>query len=166
MGRKSVKDKKNRYFELREEQGLSREQACELLNCLSVSRLSKIEYGEALPYPEEIDAMANIYKAPSLRNYYCSNDCPLGQSYVPKVEAKNLPTVTLEILALLNRLTLEKERLIEIMVDGDISKDETEDFKAIQSDLKKMSLTIDSMQAWIEDKVAEGLLSEELIEEN
>lgn len=163
MGRKSVKEDKNKYFALREEQGLSREQACDLLNCVSVSRLSKIEYGEALPYPEEIFAMANAYKDPSLCNFYCSNDCPLGQKYVPQVEVKELPVVTLEILALLNRLVKEKERLIEITVDGNISEDEIADFLTIREDLAKMSLTIDSLQMWIDNKIAEGIIRDDLI---
>lgn len=164
MGRKSVKEDKNIYFTLREEQGLSREQACEMLSCISVSRLSKIEYGEALPYPEEIYAMANAYKAPSLCNFFCSNDCPLGQAYVPQVEVKELPTVTLEILSILNRLEQQKNRLIEITADGKISEDEFADFRTIRSDLDKMSLTIDSMQMWIQNKIADGEISKEFIE--
>lgn len=163
MGRKSVKEDKNIYFTLREDLGLSRDQASEQLGCISVSRLSKIEYGEVIPYPEEIHAMAQTYKAPSLCNYFCANDCPLGQVYVPQVEVKELPTVTLEILAILNRLTQEKERLIEITVDGTISEDEFEDFRAIRSDLEKMSLTIDSMQMWIDNKIAEGAIDGHLL---
>ncbi len=162
MGRRSIRTDKNIYFTLREELGLSREQACEALKCISASRLSKIEYGETIPYPEEISAMANVYRAPRLCNYYCANDCPLGQEYVPQVEVKELPVITLEMLAILNRLTKEKERLIEITADGEISEDEIKDFKTIKSDLEKMSLTIDSMQMWISNKIAEGKVSEEL----
>ena len=161
MGRKSTKDDKNAYFTLRENLGLSRDQASEAL-CISVSRLAKIEYGDTIPYPEEVGAMALAYKAPSLCNYYCANDCPLGQEYVPQVEVKDLPIITLEMLAILNRLAREKERLIEITVDGEISPDEIADFKQIRSDLEKMSLTIDSMQMWISNKIAEGSVSKEL----
>ena len=46
--------------------------------------------------------------------------------------------------------------------DGEISEDEIKDFKTIKSDLEKMSLTIDSMQMWISNKIAEGKVSEEL----
>ncbi len=162
MGRKSTKNDKNIYFSLREEMGLSREQASEALKCISVSRLSKIEYGDTIPYPEEINAMANVYRAPSLCNYYCANDCPLGQEYVPQVEVKELPIITLEMLAILNKLAKEKDRLIEITVDGQISSDEIADFKKIRSDLEKMSMTIDSMQMWISNKIAEGKISKEL----
>lgn len=162
MGRKSVKEDKNKYFTLREAQGLSREQAQDVLN-ISASRFAVIEYGKALPHPDEISAMAKTYKEPGLCNYYCANECPLGQMYVPQVEVKELPTVTLEILAILNRLVQEKERLIEITVDGAISEDEYEDFRSIRADLEKMSLTIDSMQLWIDNKIAEGEISEDFM---
>ena len=43
MGRKSVKENKNRYQEIREELNLTREQASELLEFVSADRLEKIE---------------------------------------------------------------------------------------------------------------------------
>ena len=100
--------------------------------------------------------MANAYKVPSLCNYYCANDCPLGQAYVPQVQVKELPIITLEMLAILNRLVKEKDRLIEITVDGRISPDEIADFKRIRSELEKMSMTIDSMQLWLDNTIAAG----------
>lgn len=162
MGQKSTRPDKNIYFTTREDLGLSRERACEALECISISRLTKIEFGDTIPYPEEVNAMAKVYREPSLCNYYCANDCPLGQEYVPQVEVKDLPIITLEMLAILNKLTKEKDRLIEITVDGKIEADEIEDFKRIRSDLEKMSLTIDSMQMWISNKIAEGEVSQEL----
>lgn len=156
MGRRSVKEDKNIYQSTRESLGLSRERASELLQSVSESRLFRIENGEAIPYPEEIYAMANAYKVPSLCNYYCANDCPLGQAYVPQVQVKELPIITLEMLAILNRLVKEKDRLIEITVDGRISPDEIADFKRIRSELEKMSMTIDSMQLWLDNTIAAG----------
>ena len=100
--------------------------------------------------------MADAYKKPSLLNYYCSNDCPIGQVYVPRVEVKDLPTVTLEILALLNKLEEEKSRLIEISADGKISDDERGDFLKIKDQLEQMSLAADSLKAWVDEKLAEG----------
>ena len=165
MGRKSIKEDKNIYFSLREAQGMSREQASEELICVSTGRLAKIEYGEVLPYPEEVAAMANTYKYPGLCNYYCANDCPLGQMYVPQVEVKDLPVITLEMLALLNKLNKEKERLIEITVDGEIGDDEIKDFKSIRADLEKMSMAIDSMQLWIDNMIAEGKIERGIMED-
>ena len=154
MGRRSTKEDKNIYQVTREELSLSRERASELLKCVSVSRLFRIEEGETIPYPEEVYAMANMYKAPNLCNYYCANDCPLGQAYVPQVQVKELPIITLEMLAILNRLVKEKDRLVEITVDGKIDPGEIADFKRIRSELEKMSMTIDSMQLWLDNTIA------------
>ena len=135
---------------------MSRAKACELLQSVSDSRLFKIENDETIPYPEEVFAMANAYKAPSLCNYYCANDCPLGQAYVPQVQVKELPIITLEMLAILNRLVKEKDRLVEITVDGKIDSTELSDFKRIRSELEKMSMTIDSLQLWLDNMIASG----------
>ena len=156
MPRKSVKQDKNVYQLLREAKGYSRARACELLSCISESRLVRIESGEAAPYPEEIITMSEVYIEPNLPNIYCANDCPLGQSYVKQVEVKELPIITLEMLNLLNRLTTQKERLIEITFDGEVSSDEMKDFMRIKRDLEKMSMTIDSMQLWLDNKIANG----------
>ena len=164
MGRKSIKEDKNIYHRLRELRGYSRAKASELLQCISDSRLVRIESGDTVPYPEEIITMAEIYCEPNLPNIYCANDCPLGQAYVSQVEAKDLPVITLEVLNLLTRLTREKDRLIEITVDGEITPDEMKDFKTIKSDLEKMSMAIDSMQLWLDNKIAAGEISKDALE--
>jgi len=163
MGRRSVKEYKNVYQNTRENLNLSRAQACENMECISESRLYKVERGDTIPYPEEILAMADAYKTPGLCNYYCANDCPLGQAYVPEVEVKELPVITLEMLAILNRLVKEKDRLIEITYDGSIDADEIKDFKRIRSELEKMSMTIDSLQLWIDNMIASGKIDEDAL---
>ena len=60
--------------------------------------------------------MAAKYRRPSLCNYYCSNQCPIGQAYVPEIEMKELSAIVLEMLASLNCVNREKERLIEKIV--------------------------------------------------
>ena len=60
------------------------------------------------------------------------------------------------MLAILNRLVKEKDLLIEITVDGIIDPDEIADFKRIRSELEKMSMTIDSMQLWLDNTIASG----------
>lgn len=159
MGRRSVRENKNMYQQLREERGYSRAKASEELKCISEGRLVRIESDEAVPYPEEIITMAEVYGEPNLPNLYCANDCPLGQAYVSQVEAKDLPVITLEMLNLLNRLTKQKDRLIEITVDGEITPDEIKDFTRIKKDLEEMSMAIDSMQLWIDNMIADGRIS-------
>ena len=160
MGRKSTKENKNIYQISREEIGLTREAAAESLEFISSDRIEKIESEKSLPHPEEILAMADCYKNPALCNYYCSHECPIGQEYVPEVTFKELSQITLEMLASLNSLEKEKNRLIEITVDGIISEDEKKDFEKIQAQLAQISMTIDSLELWVQKAIADGRISE------
>ena len=108
MGRSSTKENKNIYQQSRENAALTREAAAEQMEFLSESKIEKIEYEKTAPHPEEVLAMAKCYKDPSLCNYYCSHECPIGQEYVPEVKIKELSQITLEMLASLNALEQEK----------------------------------------------------------
>ena len=164
MGRKSTKENKNIYQTSREELGYTRAEAAEKLGFISADRIEKIESEKTLPHPEEILAMADCYKAPSLCNYFCSHECPIGQEYVPEIKAKELSRITLEMLAALNNLAKRKERLVEITVDGEITEDEISDFVVIQEELDKMSLIIDSLNLWVSNTIAAGKLDKDLIQ--
>lgn len=65
------------------------------------------------------------------------------------------------MLATLNKLTKEKERLIEITVDGELTEDEIPDFLKIKEELEKMSLAIDSLNLWIDNTIVSGKISKE-----
>ena len=163
MGRKSTKEIKNIYQISRENMEYSREAAAEKLGFISSDRIEKIENERTLPHPEEVLAMADCYKNPSLCNYFCSHECPIGIEYVPEIKAKELFQITLEMLATLNKLTQEKDRLIEITVDGEISEDELPDFLKIKDELSKMSLAIDSLNLWLDHTIASGKIDQSLI---
>lgn len=87
MPKVSNKENKNIYFRRREELGLTRDQASELLESIPPERIEKIENERVEAHPEEILVMADKYKAPELCNYYCSNQCAIGRQYVPEVNA-------------------------------------------------------------------------------
>ena len=141
----------------------SRETAAEKLGFISSDRIEKIENEKSLPHPEEILAMADCYKNPSLCNYFCSHECPIGIKYVPEIQTKELSQITLEMLATLNILTREKDRLIEITVDGKLSEDEMPDFLKIKGELEKMALAIDSLNLWLDHTIASGKIEQDLI---
>lgn len=159
MGKKSIKENKNIYQIAREELELTREKASELMVFVSPDRIEKIESEKSLPHPDEIIVMAEAYKKPELCNYFCSHECPIGQKYVPEVSVKDLSQIVLEILASLNSVEKEKNRLIEITADGEISKDELEDFKKISEQLDSISLSVDSLKLWVEKTIANGQFS-------
>lgn len=158
MGRKSTRENKNAYQISRESQNLTRDAAAELLDFISADRIEKIESEKSVPHPEEILAMAECYKNPSLCNYYCSHECPIGQEFVPEVQVKDLAQITVEMMVSLNKLAKEKDRLLEITVDGQITEDEMSDFAKIEGELDEMSMTIDSLKLWVSNSVAAGKL--------
>ena len=164
MGRKSIKENKNIYQISRENMEYSRALASEKLQYISADRIEKIESEKTLPHPDEVLAMAECYKNPSLCNYYCSHECPIGKEYVPEVKTKELSQITLEMLAKLNKLTSKKDRFIEMTVDGEISPDEMPDFLALQEDLEKMSIIIDSLNLWVSNSIATGKIDKNLLQ--
>ena len=161
MPKVSNKKNKNVYFRKREELKLTREQASELLESIPPERIEKIENERVEPHPEEILIMAEKYKSPEMCNYYCSNQCPIGQAYVPEIEMKELSAIVLEMLASLNCVSREKERLIEITADGKIEGDEIDDFIRIQEELEKISITVETLQLWAEKMLANGIIDPE-----
>ncbi len=156
MGRASVKQNKTRYQLAREDLGLSREKASDLLETISPERIEKIESQRCLPYPEEVLTMAQKYRRPVLCNYYCSHQCPIGKEYVPEVQIKELSAIVLEMLASLNSVDKKKDRLIEITADGKIDGEEIEDFIAIQQELERISVTVETLQLWVEKMLLSG----------
>lgn len=159
MGRASTKENKNIYFTTRESLGItSRAAASELLEWIEESRVEKIENDKVLPHPEEVLQMADKYKAPSLCNHYCSNECPIGREYVPEIKIKDLSQIILEMLASLNSIGKTKDRLVEIAADGIIDKEELEDFINIQNELERISMTVEALQLWAEKMLATGVI--------
>ena len=165
MARVSSKKDKNIYQQTREKLELSREGASELLEWISPERIERIENEKSNPNPDEVLQMADKYKLPRLCNYYCSNQCPIGQEYVPEIKTKELSQIILEMLASLNSMNKKRERLIEITADGTISGDEIEDFIYIQEELERISVTVETLQLWSERMLANGIIDEEKYKE-
>ena len=164
MGKKSTKENKNIYQIYREEMEYTREQASNIMEYITADRIQKIENEKSLAHPDEIILMASCYKSPDLCNYYCSHECPIGKHYVPEVKMKELSQITLEMLASLNSLEKEKNRLIEITADGRITEDEFHDFNMIRDQLNKISHSVNSLQLWLEKTIADGNLDKSILD--
>ena len=158
MARKSTKENKNVYQRTREALGLTREEASGLLVTMSPERIEKIENERSMPHPDEVLLMSDQYQQPSLCNHYCANQCPIGQQYVPEIKVKDLSQIVLETIASLNAMQRQKERLIEITVDGKISGDELADFVQIQEELEKISIAVETLQLWSERMLDTGTI--------
>ena len=146
-----MKDK-NIYRESREAAGFTREAASERLVFISEDRLERIENEKSAPHPDEILAMAEQYRNPKLCNYYCSKECPIGIGKVPEINIKDFSQITLEMLSTINALSSQKDLLIDIAADGNISKEEMDSFTSIKDNLDKMALSIESLRLWMEQQ--------------
>ena len=162
MGRISVKKNKTLFQLYREELGLTRERASELMEGMTASRIEKIENGQE-PTPYDIIQMADCYKKPDLCNFYCSHKCAIGEKYVPEVEVTGLPNIILETIASLNEITPYTGQLIQIARDGKISDEEIPAFAFISKKLDEISLAIDALNLWIDKTASENHLNAELL---
>ncbi len=161
MGRRSTKENKNKYFQCREEAGLTRSQASEAMGFIPESRIEKIEYEKAIVHPEDVIAMASAYKKPELCNYYCTHECQIGQRYVPEIKVSSLAEISLGILSSLTSIDDLKKNLIEIAADNQITEDEIPTLNNIKTTLEQISITSDSLKLWINNAIAEGHLDGE-----
>lgn len=165
MERKPAKENKSIYRALREEAGMTREEASEAMGFVSDSRIEKYESRKSPVQPEEVLAMAKAYNRPGLCNYYCSHECPIGQEYVPEVKVKDLAQIVLQTLATMNSLEKAKDRFIEITADGQILEDELDDFVRIEDGIKNIGLAADSLSLWMENTIATEKIDREKLEE-
>lgn len=156
MGRKSTKENKSVWQVTRENLGLTREKAAELVPGFSPERIEKIENGRTQIQPEDVVLLAESYKSPALRNYFCSQECPLGRERVLPTESKDLAQIAVETLNAVNRLNKKRDRLLEIVEDGAVNVDEYEDFNEIKSTLDKIALCVSHLQLWMEEQIVAG----------
>ena len=163
MGRQSTRENKNIYQLAREEKGLTREKAADLMPGFSAARIEKIEYESQDPTPYDIVQMADCYGRPDLCNYYCSHKCAIGDRYVPEIEISDLSGIILETLAGLNDIDELTSRLIQIGRDGKITDDEIEDFALISLKLDNISLAIDSLNLWVDKTASEQKINLDLL---
>lgn len=153
------------YKEIRKEHFLTREAVCDeamtLSSPLSPERLERIENGKFAILPEEVLLLSKIYGEPMLCNHYCSKECPIGEKYVPEIKMKDLAQIVLEMLSSLNTVKNRQERLIEITANGVIADDEIQDFVKIQNDLERISVTVETLQLWVEQMLADKKINPE-----
>lgn len=160
MGRRSTKENKTIYQTTREELGLTREKAAEMIPGFSPERIEKIENGRIQIQPDDVMLLAEYYKAPFLCNYYCANECPIGQVHALRPEPKELAQIAVETLNALNRMNRSKDRLLEIVEDGQVRSDEYEDFVEIKEVLDRIALSVANLQLWVNEQIAAGKLNE------
>lgn len=115
---------------------------------MSEDKIANIESGKTIPRPEDVYELSIAYGDPFLCNKYCSTVCKIGQNVTPTIEIKELPQLTVSILASLNSISSETNRILEIAEDGVVSEDELKDFQTILKKLDKIELSITALKLW------------------
>lgn len=125
----------------------SREGAAELLG-YSVSAVSGWELGSDRPSSEAVSAMANLYHAPELRNYYCRS-CPLGVN-VPEIQTYEIDRIAVMVLYVINKLYQSKDCFLEIIADGNITDADKPILAKIIKNLDEMTQLTINLKYWAE----------------
>lgn len=160
MGSSPTKAANNMYCKCRLEAAKyndklnSREGAAEMLG-LSPSTLASYELGLTKVVPvESIMLMSDVYNAPELKPWYCTNVCPLGED-MPKLELEELDRITIKTLATLQHISEVRDDLLDITADGVISPDEKPKLDNIIETLKRVTEVAQSLRIWAEKNIKE-----------
>lgn len=148
MGRDARKAFENQCFKCRknaakhDERLFSREGAAELLG-VSVSSLAEYETGATKVIPvDRIVLMAELYNAPELKVWYCTEECPIGRTIpmLPSYQFTSVERTTLQLLKMLRQDQIENvtDTLVDIAADGVITVDERVDLTEIMEYLDKL----------------------------
>lgn len=156
MGRRSIKENKSVYMLTRESCELTREEASDLIGCITPSRLEKLENARTTVQPEDVVLMARAYKEPGLCNYYCTHECAIGKRNVNEISEKELPQIAIEMVNGISRLNSKKDVILQLAEDGTITADEYKDFEDLNGLIDKLSESVETLKLWIDKATATG----------
>lgn len=131
---------------LKNEKLKSREGAAEKLG-YSSSSVAGWELGTDRPSPEAVMLMSDLYHAPELKNYYCRNECPLGEG-MPELKIRDIDRITVMTLAAIKKVSQSRDDLLEIVEDGIISEDERPQLAEIIKNMDELTDAAQSLKAW------------------
>lgn len=161
MGNTPTKAADNIYCKCRKEAAKyndklnSREGAAELLG-LSVSSLADYELGLTKVVPvDKVALMADLYNAPELKNYYCSEVCPLGCSN-SRIMLEDLDRISLKALSSFRKIAGVKESLLNIVEDGIISEDEKPELNNLLVIMDEVEAVIKTFKLWAEKNMKQS----------
>lgn len=122
----------NEYFRCRKraaeynEKLNSREITADLLG-ISPSALVKHELGITKSVPvDTVVMMADLYRSPELKNWYCKNECPIGKDLPVSTEVKDIREIAIRLFNSMDvsRITDLTANILQIAEDGKVSNEE------------------------------------------
>ena len=161
MGRGATVSAGNRWYEARKNASLwndklkSKEGAAEAL-CTGIDAVDSAERNKYKQMPPELAvAMARVYNAPELKNYYCLNWCPIGCGRAISDERVSIDRVAVQISKMLRKESVQviKHGVQDIAADGKILDDEIPLLKEIMNELREWTKTISNLET-ISESVA------------
>lgn len=135
------------YREARKAAGLSITEAAWRLH-IGSRTLVNYENGHSIVPPEVALKMAEVYEQPVLTARYCSEHCPIGQTYAYPVESKSLSALVLGLIKEQNDVRQIRDKLIELAADGEITDEEMPEFQQILDELMDLEQKIEALKLW------------------
>lgn len=154
MGRGATKALGNVWYEARiaaakyNDRLSSRAGAAEALS-MSEDAVRDAELGLSKVMPvDKAVSMADLYNAPQLLNYYCLNECPIGNRHCISDRVLDIKAVTVKLLKEMRTEDLKdvKDKLLDIAYDGEICDDEVEGLKDVIKYLDELGKTISELK--------------------
>ncbi len=135
----------NIYKSARENADITQEKAAELLD-ISVESVRAYELDKRFPPENVVLKMVDIYNDKILAYNHMQATLQIASELLPRITITELPQAVLRLLAEVQKLTDEKDRLVEIACDGIIDDTERIDFNNILSQLDNLHLAIIQMK--------------------
>lgn len=131
----------------------SREGAAELLG-VSSSSLADYELGNTKVVPvDKVVLMADLYRSPELKNYYCTNVCPIGENSIAKLEVGALDRQSLKMISAFQNVPYIRDTLLDITVDGVVEGVEIASMKNVIEQLKEIIQHAQELVLWAEKNI-------------
>lgn len=110
---------RNIYQMAREDAGFTQEKASEYLD-ISIDSLRAYEGERRIPPDKVVLGMIEIYKSNFLAYQHLSTKSEIGASYLPNIEAKDIPNLTIRLLKSIQDLEKLKSNIINTTYKGHI----------------------------------------------
>lgn len=111
----------NVFRTTRENLNLTRDQASELITCITAAKLEKIERGITIPQPDDVICLARGYNNPHLLSHYCSNICEIGKLISPSYCNHNLCEIIINLLACSEYLERNRKPLTKLISSKEVA---------------------------------------------
>ncbi|MFZ5688634.1 MAG: helix-turn-helix transcriptional regulator [Bacillota bacterium] len=114
-------------------------------NLLHVDRkiLSAIENRHRIPSFDFLFQMGEVYGVPeALPNMFCAMECPIRKRQGLKIDDISLPLAVLRVMKELDDASSIRPRLVDIICDGRVTKDEETEFSAIMKEFRELAQAI------------------------